>query len=214
MLAWFQALMPKEDRFFDLFEKHAAKLVAGSRELRSALDGGAGLAGHCARVSALEDDADAIARDVLLAVRRTFITPFDRGDIQSLISAMDDAIDQMRKTTKAIGLFEVAEFDPLMREMGDIIVKAAALTVDLVGALRQMRRDAAKITAMVEQMTGLEDQSDQLHDQGIKALYAANRGSNAMAFIVGTEIYGHLESVVDRFEDVAKLISGILIEHI
>jgi uncharacterized protein Yka (UPF0111/DUF47 family) len=214
MLGWFQALMPREDKFFDLFERHAQVLVAGAGELRAALDGGAGLSARCARVAALEDEADGVAREVLLAVRRTFITPFDRGDIQGLISAMDDAIDQMRKTTKSISMFEVTEFDPLTREMGDLIVKAAGLTVDLVGALRQMRRDAPRISSLVEQMTALEDHSDQIHDQGIKALFIANREAHAMAFIVGSEIYGHLESVVDRFEDVAKIVSGILIEHI
>jgi predicted phosphate transport protein (TIGR00153 family) len=214
MLGWFQALMPKEEKFFDLFEKHAQTLVAGSRALRAVLDGGPEIAANCARVSAHENEADAITRDVMLAVRRTFITPFDRGDIQDLIASMDDAIDQMQQTTKAIGLFEVSRFDPIMREMGDIIVQAADLTVSLVGAMRDMRREAARIAAMAEEMTRLEEQTDQLHDKGIKALFVASKSTDPMAFIVGSEIYGHLEKVADRFEDVANRINGILIEHI
>ncbi len=206
--------MPREEKFFDLFERHAQTLVAGSRALRSVLDGGPDLAVNCARVSTHESEADAIARDVMLAVRRTFITPFDRGDIQELIASMDDAIDQMQQTTKAITLFEVTQFDPLMREMGDLIVKAADLTVLLVGALRQMRREATRLSAMVEEMTELEEQTDQLHDRGIKALFLTHRTADPMAFIVGSEIFGHLEKVADRFEDVANRISAILIEHI
>jgi uncharacterized protein Yka (UPF0111/DUF47 family) len=163
MLGWFQALMPKEARFFDLFEKHAQTLIAGSRHLRAVLDGGAGLSENCAHVSVAEEAADAITREVIVAVRRTFITPFDRGDIQDLITSMDDAIDQMQQTAKAITIFEVAEFDPSMRAIGDNIVKAAGVAVDLVYALRQMRRDSVKISGLTEQMTRIEEETDQLH---------------------------------------------------
>lgn len=206
--------MPREEKFFDLFEKHAQTLVAGSRALRETLNGGPGIAENCALVSFHENEADAIARDVMLAVRRTFITPFDRGDIQDLIASMDDAIDQMQRTTKAIKLFEISQFDDTMREMGDIIVKSADLSVELIGALRQMRREAARLGVLTETMTELEEQSDQLHDAGIKALFLAHRTTDTMAFIVGSEMYGHLEKVVDRFEDVANRVNGILIEHI
>jgi uncharacterized protein len=214
MLGWFQALMPREARFFDLFEKHAQTLVAGSRHLRAVLDGGPGLSENCAHVSAEEEAADAITRDVIVAVRRTFITPFDRGDIRDLITSMDDAIDQMQQTTKAITMFEVTEFDPSMRAIGDNIVKAAGVAVDLVYALRQMRRDSVKISGLAEQMTLIEEESDRLHDQGVKSLFLKHRADNSMAFIVGSEIYGHLEQVMDRFEDVANRINGILIEHL
>jgi predicted phosphate transport protein (TIGR00153 family) len=214
MLGWFQALMPREARFFDLFEKHAQTLVAGSRHLRAVLDGGPELSENCAHVSAEEEAADAITRDVIVAVRRTFITPFDRGDIQDLITSMDDAIDQMQQTTKAITMFEVTEFDASMRAIGDNIVKAAGVAVDLVHALREMRRDSVKISRLAEQMTRIEEESDQLHDQGVKSLFLRHRADNSMAFIVGSEIYGHLEKVMDRFEDVADRINGILIEHL
>jgi uncharacterized protein len=71
-----------------------------------------------------EHEADGITREVLLAVRRTFITPFDRGDIKDLITSMDDAIDQMHQTAKTIPLFEVRSFEPAMREMGEFVVQA------------------------------------------------------------------------------------------
>jgi len=86
MLSWFQALMPKEERFFDLFERHAVTIVAGAHELRSLLDGGEKAPEHCKEIKHYENDADVITRNVLLAVRRTFITPFDRGDIRDLIT--------------------------------------------------------------------------------------------------------------------------------
>src|SRR3712207_2709913 len=111
MLMWFRAIMPKEDRFFDLFEQHAKLLVAGAEALRAALQGGPALPQHIQTVMDRENDADAVTREVLDAVRRSFITPFDRGDIKDLITAMDDAIDQMRKTMKTVVLFDVATFE-------------------------------------------------------------------------------------------------------
>src|SRR3954452_14654146 len=86
MLDWFRALLPKEERFFDLFEQHATLVVAGAESLRAALEGGPDLPQHLQAVVERENEADAITREVLLAVRRSFITPFDRGDIKDLIT--------------------------------------------------------------------------------------------------------------------------------
>ena len=155
-----------------------------------------------------------LGREVLLAVRRTFITPFDRGDIKDLISLLDDAIDQMQKTAKAITLFEVTAFELQMRQMADIILRCAELTVEAVGLLSAMQANATRINAIAEEITRLEEQADELNDQGIKALYQKHKGGDAMAFIIGNEIYDHLEKVVDRFEDVANKVSGILIEQV
>jgi hypothetical protein len=188
--------------------------VDGAVALRDLLEGGDGVAEACRRIVAHENQADAIARDVLLGVRRTFITPLDRGDIKELINLLDDAIDQMKKTAKAITLFEVTEFELQMRQMADTILRCAELTVEAVGLLSTMQANAARINAIAEEVTRLEEQADELNDQGIKALYKKHRGGDAMGFIVGNEIYDHLEKVMDRFEDVANKISGIIIEQV
>ena len=214
MLTWFQALMPKELKFFDLFSAHAEKLVEGATALREVLQGGDDVAGACARVVAHEDAADAITREVLLNVRRSFITPFDRSDIQDLITSLDDAIDQMHKTVKVVSLFELREFEDPMREMADIIVEAALLTREAVGLLGSMRQNAARLNQLTEQITQIEDRSDAIYDAGRKALFLAHRNSDPMAFVVGVDIYSHLEKVMDRFEDVANCISGIVIEQV
>lgn len=213
MLRWFQALMPKEDRFFGLFNRHAHTLVDGAEALRSLLHGRAGVADAARRVMDFETQADTITRDVLVLTRRSFITPFDRSDIKELITSLDDAIDQMQKTAKAILLFEVASFETQMAEMGDIIVQTAKLTVEAVALLGSMRQEASKLNGLTEGIIRLEESADGLHDQGIKALYTKYRSGNAMDYIVGTEIYDHLERVMDRFEDVANCISGIVIEQ-
>jgi predicted phosphate transport protein (TIGR00153 family) len=214
LLRYFQALMPREEKFFGLFNRHARTLVDGAIAMRDLLEGGDGVAKACARIVAHENEADAIARDVLLGVRRSFITPFDRGDIKDLIGLLDDSIDQMQKTAKAITLFEVTSFEMSMRQMADIILRCAELTVEAVALLGSMRENSGRINAITEEITRLEEQADELNDAGIKALYLKHKGGDAMDFIVGSEIYRHLEKVVDRFEDVANRISGIVIEQV
>jgi len=213
MLRWFQALMPREDRFFDLFNQHARTLVDGSAALAELLHARASVPDASRKVMDFENQADVITRDVLTLTRRSFITPFDRSDIKELITALDDAIDQMQKTAKAIVLFEVSHFEPQMAQMGDIIVDAAKLTVDAVALLGSMRQQSVRLNAITEEIIRLEESADGLHDLGIKELYGKHRGGNAMDYIVGTEIYDHLERVMDRFEDVANCISGIAIEQ-
>ncbi len=144
MLGWFQALMPKEERFFDLFERHAETLVSGARALRALLEGGDGVIAHAFEIALRESGRRRYTRECCWPIRRTFITPFDRSDIRDLITAMDDAIDQMHQTAKATQLYETSEFEPPMRRMGDIIVQAAELTRDAVPLLRAWGRNAAQ----------------------------------------------------------------------
>jgi uncharacterized protein len=130
------------------------------------------------------------------------------------IWSMDDAIDQMHKTAKVTGLFEQRVFQPDMLRLGEVIVKTADLTAQAVPLLRAMKNNAARLNSITEQVTALEEQSDQLYDAGIAALYRDVGKHDPMAYIIGAEIYDHLEKVVDRFEDVANRISGVLIEHL
>jgi uncharacterized protein len=97
MLGGFQALMPRGERFFQLFEKHATIVVSGAEALRGLLRGGDNVEACCKEIFQREAEADEITRQVLVTVRRTFISPFDRTDIQDLITSMDDAIDQINK---------------------------------------------------------------------------------------------------------------------
>src|SRR5882757_6526469 len=140
--------MPKELSFFGLFVQHATIVVAGAEALRGALAGGAEVERFCKTISDREADADAVTREVLTAVRRTFITPFDRTDIQDLVSSMDDAIDQMNKTAKIITLFEVRGFDPQMQQMGEIVLQAANLVLEAMPLLRSIGNNASRLNEL------------------------------------------------------------------
>jgi len=218
MFGWFQALMPKEERFFTLFEKHATIVVAGAEALRGLLRGGDSIEEYCQQIFQREAEADDVTREVLIAVRRSFVTPFDRSDIQDLITSMDDAIDQMNKTAKTIVLFEVRSFEPQMQQMAEIILQSAKLLSEAVPLLSAIGNNAGRLGTLTTRLITIEEEADDLYNRGLKALFLSSRSEegqgNAMKFVVGSELYDHLEKVVDRFEDVANEINSIVIDQL
>ena len=214
MLRWFKALLPREEGFFELFAQHSQAIVNGAEALQGVLRGGEEVPAYCQKVSQFEQQADEITRNVLTAVRRTFITPFDRVDIKDLITSMDDAIDQMQQTAKAVTLFEVREFEQPMREIGAILVDCSKLIGRALPLLQAIGGNVTTLTAITEEVTKLEGRVDDLHDIGLKELFLKHRNANTMDYIVGAEIYDHLEKVADRFDDVANEINSIVIEQV
>lgn len=212
MLGWFQALLPKQGRFFELFEAHAVTLVAGADALAKLLQGGPDMARWNQEIRDREHEADDVIRDVLQDVRRIFVTPFDRSAITSLIGKMDDAIDQMNKTAKATAMFDVTTFEPQMQDMAAIIVDASRIISEAIPLLRAVGANGARLTELTGRLIEIEGQADEVHDAGLKALFVKHRAA-PMDFVVGQELYSHLERVVDRFEDVANEIQGLVIDH-
>lgn len=213
MFGWFQRLLPKTGNFFELFEAHAVTIVAAADALARLLQGGPASADHIREVMEREHDADNIIREVLQTVRKTFLTPFDRGAITSLIGAMDDAVDEMQAAVAAIDLYEVKEFDQEMRDMTAIIVDAARLTAEAMPLLRDVARNGTRLHELTERLVRMEGHADQIHDAGIKKAFKQYGSSETIKFVVAREIYKHLERIVDALEDVANEIDGIVIDH-
>src|SRR3546814_3199614 len=159
MFAWFQRLLPKQGNFFELFESHAATLAAGAEALARLMQGGEGIADHIQEIVEREHDADAITREVLQTVRRTILTTFDSSAITDLIAAMDDAIDEMQKTAGAVDLYDVAEFEPEMRDITGLIVDAARLTVEALPLLRTISANGPRLHALTERLVRMEGQA-------------------------------------------------------
>lgn len=220
MFRWFRRLLPREERFFDMYARHAAAVLKGANELNAVLQGGTAVATHVPRVLAAEDEADAITREVVQAVRRTFVTPFDRGDIQSLISRMDDTVDRMKKAAKTIVLFEMTAFDPELRQMGDCIVRCARLMAEVVPLMEKISPNATRINELCEQIRQVEGEADDIHDAGVTELFRRCQGGQevqgeaALRFIAVREVFDQLEKVVDSFDDVAAEIDSIVVEHV
>jgi len=214
MLQWFQRLMPRQNVFFPAFERHAAVIVKAALALREMIVDGGQLKLRFQEVLALENEADSIAHEVLLSLRTTFITPFDREDIQSLITSMDDSVDQCKRTAKAITLFEVTTFEPEMRKMADAIVECAELLQRAVRMLSDVASNAAELNDIGLQISRIEGSADDMYDRGLELLYQKVKGGDAIEFIRGSEIYKHLEDTVDSLDDVGDEIEGIVIEHV
>ena len=213
MFNWFQSLLPRSGDFFGMFEAHAATLVAAAKALGELADGHSAPEEHLAEINRREHEADDIIRQVLRTVRQTFLTPFDRGAITSLIGAMDDSIDEMQDTARAIALYDVTTFEPEMKRMVKIILEAAALTAQAVPMLRDISRNGPKIHGVTEKLVHLESDADIVHAAGLKKAYQSHSADSPMKFIVAREIYKHLERITDAFEDVANEIDGIVIDH-
>jgi predicted phosphate transport protein (TIGR00153 family) len=213
MFRMFQAIMPKEERFFDLFARHAETVVGGADALVRLVSGEGPTAEASRDIQDWEHKADEVTRDVLIAVRRSFITPFDRSAITALVSAMDDSVDEMWQTAKAVSLYEVGSFEPQMREMAALAAEGARLVDEAVPLLRNIGRNGSRLHEITEAIVHLEGRADDLHESGLKTLFQRHRSESPMAFIVGREVYSHLERVLDRLEDVADEIQGIVIDH-
>ena len=214
MLEWFRRLLPREEKFFPLFERHAALIASAALALRGMLEGGAEVTQHCREVMRYEEEADAITREVLISVRSTFITPFDRGDIKDLITAMDDAIDQMQKTAKAIVLFEMSCFAAPMRSVADSIGECSQLVQKAMPLLVNIGQHAGQLTEICQQIGRIEGRADEIYDQGLSQLYQRAKTGDTLEFVRSSEIYDHLEKSVDSFDDIANQIQGIVIEHV
>jgi len=213
MLQWFQRLMPRQDVFFPAFERHAAVIVKTAMALREMVVDGDQLKLRFQEVLELEHEADNIAREVLIGLRTSFITPFDRADIQSLITSMDDSVDQCKRTAKAIVLFEVSTFEPEMRTMANALVECAKLVQRAVSMLSNVASNAAELNEIGLQITRIECNADDSYDRGLKKKKKKVKGGDAIELIRGREIYKHLEDTVDSLDDVGDEIQGIVIEH-
>jgi predicted phosphate transport protein (TIGR00153 family) len=212
MFAWFQRLLPKTGDFFGMFEAHAATLVGAANALDRLVDGGTPKKEYIGEIDRLEHEADDIIRQVLTTVRRTFLAPFDRGAITSLIAAMDDAVDEIQSTARAINLYDLDRFTPEMKQMVVMIKDQSSLTAQAIPLMRDISRNGTRIHELTEKVVRLEGDADDAHEAGLKKAFEVHSG-DPMQFIVAREIYKHLERITDALEDVANEIDGIVIDH-
>ncbi len=213
MFAWFQRLLPKRGDFFGMFEAHSAMLVRSAGSLKELAAGGKSTE---QLLNAIQDDehvADDVIRDVLTSVRKTFLTPFDRGAITSLINAMDDAIDEMLAAARAMDLYEVQQLRSEMVDIVDLIHEAAEVTAEAIPLLRNVSNNSTKLHGLTERLVTLEGMADDVHAAGLKRAFREIARSDPLEFAVTREIFKHLERVTDAFEDVANQIDGIVIDH-
>src|SRR3954447_14422098 len=212
MFAWFQRVLPRTGDFFGMFEAHAATLVGAAAALDKLVDGGTARKQHIGEIHRFEHQADDIIRQVLTTVRKTFLTPFDRGSITSLIGAMDDAIDEMLAAARAIDLYELKDLRPEMKDIVKLISEAAAVTAEAVPLLRNVGANGTRLHELTGRLVSLEGEADEIHALGLRRAFQSAK-SDPLQFAVAREVFKNLERVADAFEDVANEIDGIVIDH-
>ena len=214
MFGWFQRLLPQSGDFFSMFERHSAACVDAAEALVELIEGRGARDTHVATIRDSEHDADDIIREVLVEVRQTFLTPFDRGAIIGLIGAMDDTIDEIQACASAIELYEFTEFDAEMKTMAAKVVGAVKLIHEGLPLLRDITRKGKELHQMTATLVATEGEVDVIHSQGLRANFARARESgDTVRFIVAREIFKHLEKIADAFEDVANQIDGLAVDH-
>jgi uncharacterized protein len=211
LLRAFRSLMPHDERFVERFCAHSELILRGAEAFRALMSGDGRAAAHAAEIGRLEHEADAITSATVLAIHRTFITPFDRSQVLDLITALDDTIDLMKDTSRRVLRYGV-DFTPEMQGMADCAVRAATEIRDAMPLLAAISTSAERLGAMSIAVRGIEGEADELLDRGLHAVFA---GSSSPGHKLTVErVYDLIEAVVDRCEDVVDVVDGIVVEQV
>jgi len=206
----FGRLMPKEGRFFDLFNEHAAEIVEGSRELAALMSSNDDLQRRAYKIESIEKRADKITRTTIELLHKTFITPLDRDDIHQLISKMDDILDLIEDSAQLMFLYDVRVLTAEARKLAEICVACCEKVKAAVGLLSNMD-NAAQIMSICTDIDHLESEADHVMRDAMARLFREE--PDVRELIKLRSVYEHLEMVTDRCEDVANIIQGIVIEN-
>jgi len=206
----FRRFMPREGKFFDLFNEHAALILEGSRELVALMASGDEFERRARNIESIEKRADKITRDTIHLLHKTFITPIDRDDIHHLISEMDNILDLIEDSAQLIFLYDVRILSPDAKQLADICVQCCAKVKSAVSMLSSMD-NAEAILAICLEIDRLESDADHVMRAAIGRLFRDE--PDVKELIKQRTVYEHLETVTDHCEDVANIIQGIVIEN-
>ena len=207
MLRW---LLPREEDFFGLFERHAALTVEGAKEMQRLVQGGQNIRALAARIKEIEHETDVITHACVAKLHTTFITPFDRDDIHRLITRMDDVMDYIESAAVDVMLYELTEMTVPARELADVLVRSTEAVAIAVAGLKRVKQSQVILDACIE-VNRLENEGDALLRRAVAHLF--KEGTDPIHVIKWKEIYDYLENAIDRCEDVANVIEGVALEY-
>jgi predicted phosphate transport protein (TIGR00153 family) len=212
-LKFFSRLMPREGRFFKLFDQHAAFVVQGSAELVELLrhyENNGDRAARVARILELEHSADRVTRETVSLLHQTFVTPLDRDDIHQLISRMDDVLDLIQDVTEALQLYDIQRLTPEALQLAELLKECCDRMQQAVKQLATLD-DSARILKLCNEIDSLESQADTVMRTAISKLFREE--SDVRQLIKLETVYQLLEAATDQCEDVANIIEGVVLEH-
>jgi len=204
------SFLPNQTRFFDLFEQAGDNLLEGARLLQDLLDDYVDVDKKVAMLTEIENKGDSIVHQVTDLANVSLIAPIDPEDAQQLITAVDNALDEIESVAMRISIFQIGQPTKLARQLGVLIYKCAK-EVNAVFPSMRNRRQLDKIHSRIVRINDFEHEADQIFWQGLKE--ASSRREDAFHFIIWKEIYERLESVTDRMEDVGDVLQRVLIKN-
>ena len=202
--------VPRERKFFDLFEADTANTVKAAHALKEMVDAWVDVEAKVNQIDEFEHVGDTITHGIIEQLHRTFVTPFDREDIATLALSLDDVTDFIHAAAMAMFSYKVARPSDRAKELAEIIVRAA----DEVEKAFLLLRHHAKLKQVLEhcvEINRLENAADTVYRKAMTELF---EDSPDLADVIKwREIYEHMESATDRCEDVANVLEGIALKH-
>jgi uncharacterized protein len=211
-LRLFRSLMPREEKFVERFCQHTEQIVAAAEALHSIFAGSDDFDKWFQTIRERESAADVITRLTIEAVHRSFITPFDRGEIHELIVSLDDTIDTIEEIVQRIAIYRITKFTPEMVRLTEIIRDCAGIVNSAMPLLAEVTRNATGLRDMAIRISALEGEGDATLRQGLAALMQS--GADPITVLTQKEIYELLENAIDRCQDAMDVVQGIVIEHV
>ena len=204
-----QWLIPQDKEFFDLFEEMAGKVVEAADALVELMDDYTDLGTKSQHMKELEHEGDLITHAIYERLNRTFITPLEPEEISRLATAMDDVIDCIEGSVQQLHSYGITAADSPMRQFSQLIQLSATEMQTAVKGIRSMK-NVQSIEARCIELNRLENVADEVLGHSLTELF---RGNDPLTIIKLKDVYENLEQATDRCEDVANVLSDIVIRH-
>jgi predicted phosphate transport protein (TIGR00153 family) len=204
--------LPREEKFFNLFQRTCAVIVEGARTLDHLVRDPASADAHLRRMRELEHEADTITHDTLDRLNRTFLTPFDREDIDAIARILDEVMDYLEEGGQRIGMYAIQKPREDAVQLCAIAVRSAEELEKVFGALPNHKRNKARIRAHLIEINRIENESDALFRTALSRLFE-EPGLSPIEVIKWKDIYELIETAVDMCERIAHVVDGILVKH-
>lgn len=202
-------MIPREERFFDLFQEAAANVVKGASLLLKLVRNDGDVTELAHEIESTEHEGDILTHEIFDRLNHTFVTPLDHDDIHALAGRLDDILDNIEATADRMHLYDAGEPTPEMVHLVEILAEATVVVERAVDHLKDFK-EARRILDYCIEIHRLENVGD---EQSRIALAKLFKGGDAMRALKWKEIYDHVENAVDKCEDVAAIIEGIVVKH-
>ena len=207
----FGRLLPKEGRFFELFNAHAAQVVRAAGELSALMSEYSQLEERSRIIDEAEHAADRITAETIRLLHQTFITPLDRDHIHQLINGLDDICDLIQDTAQTLSLYDIKKITPEAERLADIAAKCCERVKEVVVLIGDKNGRFEAILKTCEEIDRLESDADRVMRAAVSRLFREEQ--DVREIIKLKAVYELLEAVTDRCLDVANLAEGISLEN-